>query len=92
MRVDIYNTERRYDIIYADPPWSYYNDMSVNPDCTTIRGMRKPPYPVLSTKDICNIPVGRIAKEDCILFIWTTDYHLFRCMQVIEAWGVPTKR
>lgn len=91
MRVDICNTERKYDIIYADPPWSYYNDMSVGPDCTTIRGMRRPPYPVLSTKDICNIPVGRIAKEDCILFIWTTDYHLFRCMQVIEEWGVTYK-
>lgn len=66
MRVDIYNTERKYDIIYADPPWSYYNDMSVGPDCTMIRGMRRPPYLVLSTEDISNIPVGRIVKESCV--------------------------
>lgn len=87
MVTDIYTTDRRYGVIYADPPWSYYNDMSVGPDCTTVRGMRRPPYPVLSVKDICSIPVERIACDDCILFIWTTDYHLERCMEVIRAWG-----
>lgn len=38
--VDIFTTNNKYDIIYADPPWSYYNDMSVDVDCTTVRGMR----------------------------------------------------
>lgn len=23
MKVDIYNTDKKYNIIYADPPWSY---------------------------------------------------------------------
>lgn len=23
MKVDIYNTDKKYDIIYADPPWAY---------------------------------------------------------------------
>lgn len=91
MFVDIYNTNKKYDIIYADPPWSYYNDMSVNPDCTTIRGMRRPPYPVLSTNDICKIPVNKITNNNCILFIWTTDYHLNRCMRVIQEWGFEYK-
>lgn len=39
--IDIYNTQNKYEIIYADPAWSYYNDMTVNPDCTTVRGMRR---------------------------------------------------
>ena len=25
MKVDIFNTEKKYDIIYADPPWEYRN-------------------------------------------------------------------
>lgn len=91
MFVDIYNTDKKYNIIYADPPWSYYNDMSVNVDCTTVRGMRRPPYPVLSSKDIMNIPIKEIAEENSILFIWTTDYHLRKCMDVIEAWGFTYK-
>lgn len=89
--VDIFTTNNKYDIIYADPPWSYYNDMSVDVDCTTVRGMRRPPYPVLSSKDIMAIPVQKLAKDDCILFIWTTDYHLRKCMDVIEAWGFTYK-
>ena len=23
MKVDIYNTDKKYNIIYADPPWAY---------------------------------------------------------------------
>ena len=91
MIIDIYNTKDKYDVIYADPPWSYYNDMSVSPDCTTVKGMRRPPYPVLSTKDICKIPVNKISNDNCILFIWTTDYHLEKCMDVIRAWGFVYK-
>lgn len=82
----------KYQIIYADPPWSYYNDMTVDPDCTTVKGMRRPPYPVMSIKDICNLPIKDIADDNCILFIWTTDYHLARCIQeVIPAWGFEYK-
>jgi site-specific DNA-methyltransferase (adenine-specific) len=91
MFVDIYNTENKYDVIYADPPWSYYNDMSVDVNCTTVKGMRRPPYSVLSSKDIANIPISNIAKDDCILFIWTTDYHLDKCIKVIESWGFKYK-
>lgn len=84
--------EKKYSIIYADPPWSYYNDMSVSPDCTTVKGMRRPPYPVLSIKDICSFDVKSLTEENAILFIWTTDYHLGRCInEVIPAWGFEYK-
>ena len=23
MKIDIFNTDKKYDIIYADPPWAY---------------------------------------------------------------------
>ena len=82
---------KKYQIIYSDPPWSYYNDMTVDPNCTTVRGMRRPPYPVMSTQDICNLNVESIADDNCILFIWTTDCHLEKCMRVIKAWGFEYK-
>lgn len=54
--------------------------------------MRRPPYPVMSINDICNIPVKNITAENAILFIWTTDYHLGRCISdVIPAWGFEYK-
>ncbi len=90
--IDIFSTTNRYEIVYADPPWSYYNDMTVNPDCTTVKGMRRPPYPVMSIKDICELPVKNILAENAILFIWSTDYHLGRCIaEVMPSWGFEYK-
>jgi len=82
---------KKYQIIYADPAWSYYNDSTAKKDCTTVKGMRRPPYPVMSTESIKELKVSEIAAEDAILFIWTTDYHLEKCMQVIKAWGFEYK-
>ena len=82
---------KKYSVIYADPPWSYYNDTTTTPDCTTVKGMRRPPYPVMSSKDIMSIPVQSIADDSCILFCWTTDYHLEKCLNIIKAWGFEYK-
>lgn len=82
---------KKYNIIYADPAWSYYNDSTAKPDCTTIKGMRRPPYQVMSSSEIMSLPIEELADDDAILFIWTTDYHLEKCMQVIKAWGFQYK-
>jgi len=82
---------KKYQIIYADPPWSYYNDSTARPNCTTIRGMRRPPYKVMSSKEIMNLSVNKISARDCLLFIWTTDYHVEKCISVINSWGFSYK-
>jgi len=82
---------KKYQIIYADPPWSYYNDSSAKPDCTTIKGMRRPPYSVLSSQEIKNLPIKELTDKNCILFIWTTDYHLDKCLEVIKEWEFEYK-
>jgi len=81
----------KYDVIYADPPWSFYNDKTSMPDCTTVRGMRRPPYPVIGSEDLCLLPVSEIASENSILFMWSTDYHLERSMKVMRSWGFEYK-
>lgn len=84
---------KRYAVIYADPPWSYYNDMTVTPDENKSgKGlMKKVPYPVMSSEDIKRMRVSEISEDNCILFIWTTDYHLSRCCEVIKEWGFEYK-
>ena len=84
---------KKYSIIYADPPWSYYNDMTVDrsQNKTGSGSMTHPSYPVMSSADIKAIPVSSIAEEDCILFMWTTDYHLQKAIEVISAWGFEYK-
>ena len=70
-----------------NPPWSYYNDNSAMPDCTTVKGMRRPPYPVMGSKVISNLTVAELADVNSALFIWTTDYHLEKCLMIIKKWG-----
>ena len=82
---------KKYQIILADPAWSYYNDSDSYFNKTTNVGFRKPPYKVLSTKNIKALPIKKITDENCILFIWTTDYHLNKCLEVIKEWGFEYK-
>jgi len=84
-------TNKKYQIILADPPWSYYNDSTAKKDCTTIKGMRRPPYSVMSSQTIMDLPIEKISTENSILFIWTTDYHLEKCLKVIKSWGFEYK-
>lgn len=85
MRVDILNTDKKYNIIYADPPWSYKDK--------ALSGNRGAccKYPVMSIDDICKLPVNQIADKDCILFMWVTMPKLNECFKVMEAWGFEYK-
>lgn len=83
MKVDIYNTEKKYSIIYADPPWRY-QDRKCNGACEFH-------YDTMNIKNICELPVRKITEKDCVLFLWTTYPMLQEAMQVINAWGFKYK-
>ena len=91
MTTTVTKGRKKYKIIYADPPWSYYNDSNADSDVTTVKGMRRPPYSVMSSESIKKLPIKEIVDENSILFIWTTDYHLEKCLEVIKAWDFEYK-
>ena len=78
---------KKYNIIYADPPWEY----------TDVEGFKmfhggvKRHYNMMGTNEICKIPVRDFADEDCLLFIWATFPNLLEVFKVIEAWGFEYK-
>jgi N6-adenosine-specific RNA methylase IME4 len=71
--------DRKYPIIYADPPWKF---LLWNPD--TADRSAEYHYPCMETPEICEIKVP--ATPDAILFLWTTSAHLPEALRVIEAW------
>lgn len=75
-----------YDIIYADPPWHYRNYSD-----TTAQRWVGDHYPVMSLDDIKRLPVGKLASDDCALFLWGTWPMLPEVMAVIPAWGFTYK-
>lgn len=82
MLVDIYNTNKKYSVIYADPPWEYSRNKT-----GICRGTLNLPYPTMSTEQICELPIKNISNSRSILFIWATFPKLQDCLKVIEAWG-----
>lgn len=52
MQIDIFNTENKYNIIYADPPWRY-NDRKCNGAC-------EHHYETMTLEEIKKLPVGGV--------------------------------
>lgn len=79
---------KKYNIIYADPPWDYggrkliriFNGKDYTKDINQH-------YPTLKTKDICSLPVKDLVDENCVLFMWTTHPHLENAFKVLKSWG-----
>ena len=80
------NLDKKYNIIYADPPWKY-RDKRQNPDSDRPAKYGGISYDVMDTKVICNLPINRIADENCMLFMWVTFPNLQIGLDVIKAWG-----
>lgn len=84
MKVDIFNTDKKYNIIYADPPWDYGNTKNLNGH---FWGMADKHYSTMKLKDICSLPIDKIAEDDCYLFMWVTSPFLEKGFEVIKQWG-----
>lgn len=73
--------DKKYQIIYADPPWSYHDKMrgySLSLDLQ---------YKTQSKKWIAALPVKDIAEKESVLFLWVTSPHLPTGIEVMKAWG-----
>jgi len=75
---------KKYQIIYADPPWSFktYSDKGMG---------RAPKYKVMTKNDIQKLPIGSIADDNCVLFLWVTFPCLEEGLELIKAWGFTYK-
>lgn len=84
MRVDIFNTDKKYNIIYADPPWSYKTWSGKGKEKKSAENH----YPCMQKKDIQNLPIPHITDDNCVLFLWVTFPCLEEGLELIEKWGV----
>lgn len=71
---------KRYQIIYADPPWNVKQGALPHGD-------RIIPYPLMKTAEIKALPVWNIANDDCILFLWIVNSMLEDALEVGKAWS-----
>lgn len=73
----------RFQILYVDCPWGYQDK---NP-----RGGAENHYSTMSVDDLCRMPFGKLAADDCALFMWGTYPLLPEMLRVGQAWGFAYK-
>ncbi len=74
--------QKKYDIIYADPPWRYNFSQ-------TEKNSIEAHYNSMPLEDIKNLYVP--SKENCILFLWGTAPKIMEALDVMSAWGFEYK-
>jgi N6-adenosine-specific RNA methylase IME4 len=77
--------DKKYKIIYADPPWAYSDKLLFSKQGASSN------YSVQSKEWIDNLPVSTIADDDCALFLWVTMPKLNECWELISKWGFTYK-
>ena len=81
-------SDKKYNIIYADPAWSYKDKRDKHP---RLCGGASVHYNTMTIENIKNLPVNDIADDNCMLFMWATFPNLQEALDVIKSWGFKYK-
>jgi N6-adenosine-specific RNA methylase IME4 len=76
-----------YRAILADPPWPFQTWSDRGRGRAPDRHYRSR----MTIDDIKALPVGALAAQDCVLFLWVTWPGLLIALDVIQAWGFVYK-
>jgi len=92
---------KKYDVIYVDPPWDYNGKMQFDKTSTTTEKLDLSrnifissasfKYPTLKLEELVKLPLNKIINNDCLLFMWTTSPHLENAIKLGKAWDFEYK-
>lgn len=80
--------QKKYKIIYADPPWDYKDKRDKHP---RMCGGASAHYNTMGLKDLKELPIQKITDDNCYLFMWATFPNLKEALELIDAWGFKYK-
>jgi len=72
---------KKYNIIYADPPWKYQESW----------GNGQVGYNTMTNQQIIDMPVADISEEQAHLYLWVTNPFIAEGLEVCKAWGFDYK-
>lgn len=79
-----------YDVIAIDPPWEYSERGGSSHNSFDADGNRAGvDYPTMTVEELKNINIP--AKNDCVMFLWTTHAFLKDSFDLLNAWGFDYK-
>ncbi len=78
---------KKYQIIYADTPWSYNDKRGHDKAFSSAEGH----YACMNNQEIYDLPIAKLSEKDCTLFIWVTFPLLLEGIKALESWGFVYK-
>lgn len=83
-KIDIFNTDKKYNIIYADPPWHY----DFGKSSSRFVGDK---YKLMKIEELANLPIKSIVDDNAVLLIWATFPRINYALETIKNWGFKYK-
>ena len=68
---------KKYQIIYADPPWEYGS--------VTKLGNARDFYKTLTFNQLKELEIP--SDDNCLLFMWVVSQKMDKCIEVAKSWG-----
>lgn len=79
-------TCKKYQIIYADPPWEM-GYVKGGLTAGSVKGGVALPYKTMSDEAIVSLRVNEYAAPNSLLFMWVTDTKIPLVSTIMESWG-----
>jgi N6-adenosine-specific RNA methylase IME4 len=78
---------KKYSVIYADPPWQYANKKTGG----SMKSGASAQYPVMTIDDLKQLPIKDICNTDAVLFMWWVNPMPQEASELVKAWGFELK-
>ncbi len=77
---------KKYNVIYADPPWSYNRNTGWD-----YKQGSESKYTVNSLDNIKQLPFTHLIQDNALCFMWATVPLIIEGFDVLKAWGFEYK-
>ena len=81
----VFNVDKKYNIIYADPPWKYSAPKEYYGQDVQFH------YNTMSLQELKKLPIKDICQKDCVLYLWATAPLLNCAVELLQSWGFNYK-
>lgn len=86
------NENKKYNIIYADPPWHFSRSMKSSGSGGSYLPLERHYRTKNTTLDELKLlRVNEITAKNAMCFMWSTDAHIKYAIEVMESWGFKYK-
>lgn len=93
--VDIFITDKKYNVIYADPPWAYRQkqmNFQHYDEAKKYENGVNDHYPTMTLDGLKALPVNKIGADDCLLYMWATSPNLDIAIELGNHGDLSIKR